>query len=97
MERIGKVIFGVILCALAGSAQAGVVAAVIGEDKSRILLYSEPGKICTGVALRAQYVGPTGRYTEGCWKAGNGMIHIAFTDGDTAQVPMDQFKKPEEI
>lgn len=94
------VFLGICLLLISLVVNAAPVAEAVGRNNVRVVLFSETGKICTGVAKRAQFIQADGTKIEGCWKAipnGEGSIQMVFTDGDALVLPMDVFKKPEEV
>lgn len=97
MLKLVSILFGASALIYCAAATAGVVAESKG-DGQRLLLYSDPGKICTKNTLRVQYIDKNGT-VEGCWKAipNSGNLQMVFTDGDVLVLPMDIFKKPEEV
>lgn len=76
------------------SATAGSIATATSSDGASITLMEEAGP-CVGGARLAVYVSPDAKSrVPGCWKLAGGMVVVAFLDGDMAQIPVGDLKKP---
>ena len=88
---------------LIGSMLAGSVSAVQGAEPiatgtrgDRIDLYDEQGSICPEGLKRAVYTfllphPLAGETVEGCWRADDARVFMAFADGDRGAVDVDAF------
>jgi hypothetical protein len=75
-----------------------IAAELTSSGGHRIQLFNEPGPHCQNGAMSATFKSPGETIIHGCWKyGGNGLIAIAFMDGDSILVPVGMFSTPEEI
>jgi hypothetical protein len=79
---------------LANLAHAAVIA-VAAEGAVRLELHDTAGP-CVGEARHAVFSDGTQR-VPGCWVARDGAVHVVFLDGDRASVPVNLFRKPEDV
>lgn len=79
---------------LAHLAHAAVIA-VAAEGSVRLELHDTAGP-CVGAARHAVFTDGAQR-VPGCWVAREGTVHVVFLDGDRASVPVNLFRKPEEV
>lgn len=79
---------------LANLAHAAVIA-VAAEGAVRLELHDTAGP-CVGQARHAVYSDGRQR-VPGCWVARDGAVHVVFLDGDHASVPIQLFRKPEDV
>lgn len=78
----------------ANLAHAAVIA-VAAEGAVRLELHDTAGP-CVGQARHAVYSDGKQR-VPGCWVARDGAVQVVFLDGDQATVPVQLFRKPEEV
>lgn len=83
-----------LLLFFAATAQAAVVG-FVQSPEGRVDLHDDIG-VCVAGAKRAVYTPTTGDPIPGCWVFVRGVIHVAFFDGDTGQIPVQALKKPGE-
>lgn len=76
-------------------AAAAPLAVATSEDGATITLTDEAGH-CTGDAKLAVWISPDAKSrVSGCWKvAGQGVVVVAFTDGDSARIPIPALRQP---
>lgn len=89
--------------AVLGAILSGSLSTARGEEPiatgtrgDRIDLYEDQGPICPEGLKRAVYThllpnGLSGRTVEGCWRADNTLVFMAFADGERGAVELDVF------
>jgi hypothetical protein len=85
-----------LLLLLCASAQAADVLGTVTTRAGRIDLYADAGH-CVGNALLAEFTSATGKKVPGCWVAGQGVVQIAWSDGDVTQIDPRAIKRPESV
>lgn len=79
---------------VAFNASAATLAVATSADGATIALTDEAGP-CVGEARLAIWRSPDAKLrVPGCWKNLGPAIHVAFLDGDMAQIPIQELKKP---
>lgn len=90
-----KTFIGIILSFVMSAASAAIVAVAPAEGGARLNLWDEQ-RMCQGTARYANFQVKADTI-HGCLVTDGKMVQVVFFDGDTLLLPVQVFKKPEEV
>jgi hypothetical protein len=90
-------IIAAVLLALAGASHAAVIAEA--RERDIVLQLTDEVGPCVGQAKLAVFRQGINAPIQGCYRLNPAtlVVHIAFLDGDMAEVPVSLFKRPEHV